>query len=283
VLSGLRYAKFNSSLARRVLSLLYRENADYRVPFGPLRGYRLHYDRAINFHSVLGLWDLEAYRFLKAVLEDAGWIGPDRIVADVGANIGIFTLWASRRLAGKRGKVFAFEPAPYALKVLKKNLALNSIERVEIIEAACADRSGEIDFFLGHHHHTSSLLADWAANGGDPAPRIRVPSATLDEFFSGREAPDFIKMDIEGGGVLALTKVGACLERKRPLLWIESHSPKEDRAISGLMNQADYRAYRLQTRTAVRHPDSTHPDPDGVWGTLLLYPSEFSALRRRLS
>ncbi len=286
MLAALKYAKFNSPIARRVLSLLYRENNDYRIPLGPLRGLRLHYDRTVNYHAILGLWDIEAYRFLERVLKDVNWMGPDRVIADLGANIGLFSLFASRRLAGKWGHVFAFEPAPYAASVLRKNLLLNSVGNVEIVEAACADKQGEIDFYLGHHHHTSSLLADWAANGGGPAPKIRVPAVTLDDFFFGetkRPAPDFIKMDIEGGGVLALGKMIQCVERKRPLLWIESHSPSEDRAISDLMLRTEYLAYRLQTRTGVTQPGATHPDPEGVWGTLLLYPSEFAALRRRLN
>ncbi|MGH9172983.1 MAG: hypothetical protein ACRD1H_01430, partial [Vicinamibacterales bacterium] len=55
---------------------------------------------------------------------------------------------------------------------------------------------------------------------------------------------------------------------------IESHTPDEDRAISRLITAHDYCAYRFTNRRIVTHPSETHPDPEGVWGTLLLYPRE---------
>ncbi len=249
-------------MARRVLALLYKEGEAYRIPFGPLKGLRLHYDRAINYHAVLGLWDLEAFDYLKDFVREG------MVVADVGANIGLFSLWAARR--GTR--VYAFEPAPYAVGILRKNLELNHIDSVEIAELACSDRKGEIDFFLGHHHHASSLLPGWASDGGPPTEKLIVPTETLDGFFADRGYPDFIKMDIEGGGVLALEGMEKCLTSKRPLVWIESHTPDEDSAISRLCLRHGYQAYRLQTRSLVENLRATHPDKTGVWGTLLLFP-----------
>lgn len=50
--------------------------------------------------------------------------------------------------------------------------------------------------------------------------------------------------------------------------------PDEDRAISRVITAHDYAAYRFTNRRMVTRPTETHPDAEGVWGTLLLYPRE---------
>ncbi len=278
-LDKVRNVQFNSGIARSLLSYAYHEGRDYRVPFGPLRGFRLQYDRGVNFHAILGLWELGTMRFLNSVLVRGGFLKPGMIVADVGANRGLFSLWASRILSKLGGKVFAFEPAPGTWEVLLKNLALNAITNVEPVSAACSNQNGSIDFFPCRDHHMSSLCADWAAFGGPTPEKVVVASTTLDHFFceSNRPVADFFKIDIEGGGCYALYGMDRCVEAKRPLIWIESHTPAEDKAIGDLLKRTGYQAYRFETRTMVKKPDQTHPDPDGVWGSLLLFPRDQQA------
>lgn len=277
MIEKIRNAQFNSGVARSLLRFAYREGENYKIPIGPLRGFRLFYDRSVNFHAMLGLWDLDSFRFLRSLLAGGGYLKPGAVVADVGANIGIFSMWASRLLSDCQGKVFAFEPAPGTKEMLLKNLSLNGIVNVELVDAACSNREGTIDFFPGHHHHTSSLCAEWAAFGGPIPDKVTVPTVTLDNFFFGetkRPAPDFLKIDIEGGGCYALYGMDRCLEEKRPLIWMESHTPAEDQAIGELMVRNDYLAFRNQTKSFVKKVERTHPDPEGVWGTMLLFPRE---------
>jgi ubiquinone/menaquinone biosynthesis C-methylase UbiE len=48
-------------------------------------------------------------------------IKPGMTILDVGANIGYFTLIAAK-LAGKTGKVYAFEPQPENFRLLVRNI-----------------------------------------------------------------------------------------------------------------------------------------------------------------
>lgn len=275
LLRKIQYAQFNSSLARRVLGLYYREGKYYRLPFGPLRGHRLYYDPSINFHAILGLWDLEGLETLRKGLVGAGVLERDAVIADVGANIGFISLWLSRLFEG-RATIHAFEPAPMTLAILRKNLLVNQATGIEAVGLACSDREGETEFFVAEHHHCSSLVESWATKPSATPNAIRVKTTTLDAFFldAGRPGPDFIKMDIEGGGVFALRGCHRVVEKYRPLMWIESHTPDEDRAISEVLVRHGYAAYRQQTRDWVQNVGATHPDPHGVWGTLLACPAE---------
>ena len=274
-LNRLRYGRFNSPLLRKCLSYYFREGVAYRVQFGPIRGMKLHYDRSVNFHAILGLWEAEEYAFLQRVLTAGEFLQERTVVADVGANLGIFSLWSTRLLEGREHRVFAFEPAPHTLTRLRENIAINGVGTIDVVPSACADREGTAEFFVGFHHHASSLLKEWAHSEPSPtATSVTVPTTTLDAFFAEQQAPHLIKMDIEGGGIFALKGCAHILSTTRPLVWVESHTPAEDRAISDTLAAHDYCAYRFTDHRAVMHPDTTHPDPDGVWGTLLLYPRE---------
>jgi FkbM family methyltransferase len=273
-LNDLLYARFNSSLARRALTLVYRPNHIYRIPFGPLRGLRMRYHPSVNFHTILGLWEAETFRILERVLVTSGALADDSVVVDVGANVGYYAMWLST-VAAPQGYVYCFEPNPELLPIIRDNLGINFIENVDVVESACGDRLGATQFFLAPHHHSSSLHASWA--GADGARKISVGMTTLDDFFAPRtrrREPAFIKFDIEGGGTHALPGCQGIIGEARPYILIESHTPDEDRAISNVICKFDYRAYRLNNRKWVEKPKAIHPDKDGVWGTVLLIPSE---------
>jgi FkbM family methyltransferase len=280
---NIRYLRFNSACARGMLRFYYRPGKAYRMWFGPLRGLKLQYDRHINFHSVLGLWDTETLQLLDRVFVKSGLLPRDCIIADVGANIGYYALWFSK-IAASGGKVFAFEPNADILHILRTNLDLNHIDNAMVVEAACSDCVGKADFYVAAHHHSSSLHPDWANSDGQ-AQKTRVVVTTLDAFFgheTGRHPPAFIKIDIEGGGTHALPGARRLFADSRPFCLIESHTPEEDRAISNLLRNFDYRGYRLNDHRWILHPENTHPDPHGVWGTLVLAPAEYYSVLSEL-
>jgi FkbM family methyltransferase len=273
-LSNLRYGRFNSAAARRLLSLFYREGAVYTVPFGQLKGVKLQYDPTINFHAMLGLWETESFELLTRLFA-AGVLANERpVFCDVGANLGLYSIFLARQYPA--ATLYAFEPAPVVQRLLT-NLDLNQLSNVIVVQQACSDQIGEVEFHLAQHHHSSSLHAGWAQGDQDTVHAIRVLATTLDDYFYSQRArpgPDFIKMDIEGGGTFALRGCDRCVQEKRPLFLIESHTPDEDRAISDLILRHTYDAYRLTNHRWVNAPGRTYPDPDGVWGTLLLWPAE---------
>ena len=86
--------------------------------------------------------------------------------------------------------------------------------------------------------------------------------------------PDLIKMDIEGAGVYALKGCAGCLQEKRPLILIESHTPGEDDAIGSLLHEYSYDAFRINNGKWILHKNRNYSDAEGVWGTMILIPSE---------
>ncbi|MGE5645391.1 MAG: FkbM family methyltransferase [Acidobacteriota bacterium] len=147
-------------------------------------------------------WRMAAYYTFRGHLEPGlvryleRTVAPGAVFVDAGANIGIVTLVAAR-LAGPRGKVYSFEPAPHTFAILKDNIQVNGFlesGRIDFRELALADRTGEAPFFVyaadsGHN----TLFA-----GGGPADRIQVKTAALDDVLAPGTRVDAIKIDAEG-------------------------------------------------------------------------------------
>jgi FkbM family methyltransferase len=268
---------FNSSLIRFILSLFYRPGKYYRIPFGALKGIAIWYDRNINFHAVLGIWEKENFSALEKILPNL--IGGDKVIHayDIGANIGLYSLFLARY--SSRIKVIAFEPVQETVINLEKNLKKNNLAEIQLVVKAVGNIDGEVKFYLGHHHK-SSLEKDWTSDRGTKQVReVRVPSLKIDSFVAENpeESPDFIKIDVEGGGGKVLDGARHVLQTKRPVILIESHAAYEDQAIVKMLDEFSYQAYRINNSKWVSHPGNDYTDPEGVWGTMILFPAEKSA------
>jgi FkbM family methyltransferase len=201
---------------------------------------------AINLESEKSYW-LGTYEpDLQSAIQDL--VKPGMKVYDVGANIGFFTLLFAN-IVGEAGKVFAFEALPRNIERLRINLALNRLEeRVSIISSAVIDGSRDVNFFLGPSDNMGK------ANGSAGRPlavdteNIPIPGISLDDFVykEGYPAPHVVKMDIEGGEVLALPGMRQLLRVHQPVLLLECHGRKAIGISWEILSGQGYSIRRLQ-------------------------------------
>jgi FkbM family methyltransferase len=104
-------------------------------------------------------------------------------VADLGANIGLFSAWWLARHPDAR--IVAFEPDPDNAAVLERCMHANG-DRAEIVRAAAASHDGELRFQVGE------LAASRQVDSGG----IAVPAV---DAFPYLAKAGFVKIDIEGG------------------------------------------------------------------------------------
>jgi len=121
-------------------------------------------------------------------------------VIDAGANIGIFSIMASI-LTGKSGKIIAIEPDPDNLKILKRNLELNNLDNIIVVDKALYSKSGErINLY-----QNGVMSNIFQAGNNESNTCITVETITLDDVVSGLSLqPKLLKMDIEGAEKFAL-------------------------------------------------------------------------------
>ena len=115
------------------------------------------------------------------------------VCIDVGANIGITTIW----MAKNSEKVYSFEPEKQNIKRFKENLQVNNINNVELIKKAVSDKRGELELNIleSYGHHSLGKVATSKIVGAQ-----KVDVVTLYDFCKEKDINiiDFLKVDVEG-------------------------------------------------------------------------------------
>jgi FkbM family methyltransferase len=147
------------------------------------------------------------------------YLSKDDNFLDIGANIGYFSLIASQ-IVGKRGTVYSFEPTPETISRLHKNIRLNNLRNIQVIENAVSNQKGSVTF---------KIPSDKIRNSGRSSMRdieenffeISVDTISIDLMMDSLKKIALIKMDIEGAEGLALDGMKNLIKRDRPVIIME--------------------------------------------------------------
>jgi FkbM family methyltransferase len=235
------------SVAIRLSDRLLRDYIRYSpLPIGKLQAWRLYDDR-FSWRSIprtattrfgfripvrlpdhiqkviwlTGGWEPVITQFVRSTLA-AG----DTFI-DVGANIGYYSLLASR-IVGAAGRVYAIEGSRSIFALLQDNLALNRTSNVQAVNAIVADRDGEQEFWLHANLGQSTAVA---ALGAAKGMRLegRGRCAALTELVPEQQLRNarIIKVDVEGSELAVLQPLFATLsEFSVRTMWAIELSPQ---------------------------------------------------------
>lgn len=152
----------------------------------------------------------------------ANEIRPDDVVADVGANIGIYTVMMAA--SATRGRVYAFEPHAANVAALLANVARNrQTDRVTAVTSALHDRDGWFDFhYAGLATGSAMSQLDRTKDDHDrelqPVASELKHATTLDAMVASRvmERPDVVKIDVDGNEPAILRGMEQLLTGPKP-------------------------------------------------------------------
>jgi len=170
-------------------------------------------------------------------------VKPGDVFFDCGANQGIFSL-AAAKLVGDTGKVFSFEPQPYATRCLKDNLVLNNLDNVTVTEVAVSDQAGSVMLDVSRSNVAASIVNDF---GGTDT--LNVETVKLDDVADeqARAHLDVVRERAAGGG-----REAPCGYRpwgaKAHVLQQLGHGGDRDRAHDGLPRHGPQRDRRSPSR-----------------------------------
>ena len=127
----------------------------------------------------------------------------DDVLLDVGANVGMYTIWAAMT-AGV--SVYAFEPEAQNYALLNKNIFSNNLQdRVIAYAAALSDEAGFSDlhlsgFLIGGSCHSFGEAVDYHLQPSNTGLRQGCFSTTLDAIVESGvlPCPTHIKIDVDG-------------------------------------------------------------------------------------
>ena len=145
------------------------------------RGFRIYMDPSGYLSQKFQDFEPEETAFVESVLK------PGDTFVDVGASIGWYTLNAARKV-GASGRVYAFEPDPRSVELLRKNVAANGLDNVTVVPKAVSETTGSKKFFL--------RKTRWANNSFyDP---LKDPKILVLPFIQGNSTEGFAEeVDIE--------------------------------------------------------------------------------------
>ena len=139
---------------------------------------------------------------------------PGNIVVDLGANIGYFTCLLAK-LVGEDGKVFAFEPDPRNLKLLRRNIQENDYKNVIIADKAVSDVNGSCTLYSSQKKFGANRIFESKKKQTHDFIPIKSETICLDDYFEKQnllKKIDFIKIDIEGSEFRAFNGMKKILE-----------------------------------------------------------------------
>jgi FkbM family methyltransferase len=188
----------------------------------------------------------------------------DRAV-DVGGHLGIYSVALARRVRPS-GTVVVFEPDEDNARLLRRNLALNSVAPFVTHRPNALGRTRGFARFTGGVSQISRV---------DATGEREVAMSRLDDEFP-IERVDLLKIDVEGYELEVLAGGARLLrdgERRPRLLTVEIHPPQLERLgqkpgdIASLLGSYGYETRELVvdplTRAWIATPRSTLPDRDG--------------------
>ena len=152
----------------------------------------------------------------------SNYIKPGFVVWDIGANIGLFTLTAAVK-AGRTGKVLSVEADVFNSYILSKSLKANPDLNIDLLTCAIANQKGLVQFNIANRARCSNFinLSKGNTDSGGVRNYYNVLSLTLDEIIKWYDAPDFIKVDIEGAEKYLLAGAEELFQMYTPIVYME--------------------------------------------------------------
>ena len=163
----------------------------------------------------------------------------ETLYIDIGANTGLTSIPIA--LIGY--ETVAFEPNPYALMQLTKNLTLNSPILYYLFPFALGARGKDLEYVMLHspigNMGATSIDPDWSPSLSNSnkiyAPLISLESA-ISCIFPLERLKEFkylvIKLDVEGYEDQVIEGMGEVLKSLRPVVIFENNPPKKESATS---------------------------------------------------
>lgn len=210
----------------------------------------------------------EVFRAMTLFIKEQGtvdWIRSEvqagDVFYDVGANTGLYSLLAARRV-GSDGLVYSFEPHIPTARSLLENVAANGMgDRINVLTCALHDRDGLFAFNYrgagpgGSGSQLDEVRDDTEATYAPVFSETKV-GFTLDSLVQRFEVrpPDLVKIDVDGNELLILAGMEALLSGpQRPrAVQVEINKRHRDRLLAYMQEHEFELAERHYTLSGKR-------------------------------
>jgi FkbM family methyltransferase len=186
--------------------------------------------KILGYHNYLFIFSLYIIHTLKFQKKERDFLyflkilPKNKSVLDIGANIGVMTYYLSKHLSAP--KVFAFEPQPDNLKILKKVVDRYKLSNVEIHDSALGDTNGKIKMVLPMQGKTKlhglSHVCHESISEFNSGLHYEVNIKKIDDMETvNNQQIGGIKLDVENFEYYVLKGSEELLKRDKPIIYTE--------------------------------------------------------------
>ncbi len=182
---------------------------------------------------------------------------PDNgIVLDIGANIGIMTVHLARKL--KNSEIFAFEPMPQNISVLKKIINNYKLTNVKIFELALGNSNKDLEMVMPvvksvKMQGLSHVVHD-TINEFNDGIKINVNAKKLDdidELNNTTKNISAIKIDVENFEYYVFKGGERLITKHKPLIYCELWENDNRKKCFDFMTQKGYKIKCLENNKLI--------------------------------
>jgi FkbM family methyltransferase len=160
--------------------------------------------------------------FVVFVRKDYGDMPANGVVIDIGANIGVFSLYAAH--IGKVSKVFAYEPNSESFHYLLENISTNYLEQIIVPHRLAVTGMGK---GIVKFPKKSSMYNAIIESESD-IDFEEVETTSMPMMFSDIENINLLKLDCEGAEYAILMESDQDVFKKISAIRMEYHFGRED-------------------------------------------------------
>lgn len=197
--------------------------------------------------------------------EDYGKMPDNAVIIDLGANIGVFTVYATT--TARKVTVYAYEPLRDFYNLMRENVELNRQDStVECFNYAVASEATTRTLYVkGTDFFFPTLVGKETSNGQESAPEsIEVRCTTLADIIESNklERVDMLKMDCEGAEYEILYPTPPSYFERIKEIRMEYHNlDTEERHLESLTRFLKKHGYRIT------HVQATSDTNGSVWAS----------------
>lgn len=193
---------------------------NYQYPKNSIRNvsrnnvnYQLYISDLVDWHVYFGIREIGQEKLMN-LCKDGDYI------IDVGANIGSVMLNLAKR-AGSNGKVYGFEPDLITYDRCLKNILLNNLNNIILINEGLGSEETESFLYITSEYNRGMNKIKPNIDNKLTGNIIRIN--TLDNFITNNKISkvDLIKIDVEGYELSVLKGAEKTIQKMKPLLFIE--------------------------------------------------------------
>jgi FkbM family methyltransferase len=234
-----KYQSNNHLMMRKVIAVMFRFLLKIPMLKGTFFGLHQRFFRpygwfkeveftvsieGVKLHLYIDDWIQENLFFLgeyeKAELKAVESFLPNGgVLIDIGANIGVFSLFLSKRL-NHSIEVICFEPYSLNFNSLKRHIEWNHMGRVKAEKIAIGNTIGDMMLY-DHSEYKNSGMVTAIKGDGEACELVQI--ITLDAYLASKEVSQInvIKIDIEGFEYYALQGMAETIRNFQPVLMLE--------------------------------------------------------------